>query len=65
MGKRRGGRKMATQMAATPTVYGKEAQKIVEAAKKKTSAQALKNGEKLVNYFSRFEKWGRLVNCLI
>lgn len=56
MARKKGGRKMATQMAATPTVYGKEAVKIIEAAKKKPSSQAIKNGKKLVEYFSRFEK---------
>jgi hypothetical protein len=56
--KKRRGRKMATQLAPTPTVYGEEAKKILESARKSPSEKAKKNGQKLVDYFSRFEKKG-------
>jgi hypothetical protein len=49
---------MATQLAPTPTVYGEEAKKILESARKSPSEKAKKNGQKLVDYFSRFEKKG-------
>jgi hypothetical protein len=49
-------RKMATQLAPTPTYYGEDAKKILASAKKKPSELSKKNGQKLVEYFSRIEK---------
>jgi hypothetical protein len=55
---RKGVRKLATQIAATPTIYGEEAQKIIEEAKRPPSQKALENGKKLLDYFDKIEKRG-------
>jgi hypothetical protein len=55
---RKGVRKLATQIAATPTIYGEEAKKIIEEAKRPPSQKALENGKKLLDYFDKIEKRG-------
>jgi hypothetical protein len=57
-GTRKGVRKLATQIAATPTIYGEQAKKIIEEAKKPPSQKALENGKKLLDYFDKIEKRG-------
>lgn len=55
---KKGVKKMATQIASTPTVYGEEAKKIIEAAKKIPSQRALENAQKLIQFFEKVEKRG-------
>lgn len=47
---------MATQIAATPIVKGKEALKILEEANRKPSKEAKKGAEKLVKTFEKMVK---------
>jgi len=44
---------MATQIAATPIVYGAEAKKIMRESKTKQSRKAEENARKLLNFFNR------------
>ncbi|WP_154696563.1 hypothetical protein [Clostridium botulinum] len=46
--------KITTQIAATPTLYGEEAKKVIMEAKTIPSEKAKENGQKLLNYFKRF-----------
>jgi hypothetical protein len=54
----KGVRKLYTQIAATPTIYGEQAKKILEEAKRPPSQKALENGKKLLDYFDKIEKRG-------
>ncbi len=56
--KKKGVKRMATQLRATPTVYGEEAKKILESAKKPPSQKALDNARKLIESFDKIEKRG-------
>jgi hypothetical protein len=56
MGKRKGGRKMATQMAATPTLNGRDAQRLLDSLKIKPTARSKANAKKLAQYFKDIEK---------
>ncbi len=48
-----GGRIMATQIAATPIVYGAEARKILAESKTKQSKKAEENAKKLLDFFNK------------
>lgn len=48
-----GGNGMATQIAATPVIYGREAKRILQESKSKPSEKAQENGRKLLDFFSR------------
>lgn len=57
MGNKKGKKlKMMTQIAATPTLYGEEAKKVIMEANTTPSEKAKENGEKLINYFEKFIK---------
>ncbi|MEK3792510.1 hypothetical protein MKX42_12355 [Paenibacillus sp. FSL R7-0204] len=56
MGKHKGGRKMATQMAATPTLDGRDAERLIESLKIKPTARSRANAKKLAQYFEDKEK---------
>lgn len=58
MKKKRRGKKVATQLAPTPVITGKEAKKILEAAKKQPSETAKANASKLIQFFNSIEKKG-------
>jgi hypothetical protein len=49
-------RKMATQIAATPTLKGKDAENLLNSLNKKPTANSKKNGEKLINFFKKLEE---------
>lgn len=49
-----GGIKMATQIAATPILYGKEAERVLREAKTLPSEKSKENASKLINFFKRF-----------
>lgn len=55
---KRGGIIMATQIAATPILYGEEAKKIIQEAKTMPSEKAKENAHRILNYFSKFTKKG-------
>lgn len=58
--KKRGGkRRMATQIAATPTLKGEDARRLLDSLAKKPSQESRKNGQDLINYFKSFEKKGK------
>ena len=44
--------RMATQIAATPIVYGVEARKILKEAQTKPTERAKENGKKLMEFFN-------------
>ena len=44
---------MATQIAATPILYGAEAMKVIEEIKVMPSEKSKENGRKLIEYFNR------------
>lgn len=48
-----GGEYMATQIAATPIIYGVEARKILSESKSEETTIAKENGMKLLNFFER------------
>jgi hypothetical protein len=50
---------MATQIAATPTLTGNDAKRLLNSLKKKPSVTAKKNAEELVTFFESFEKKGK------
>lgn len=56
MKKKKGGRKMATQMAATPTLEGRDAQRLIDSLKHKPTQRSKQNAKKLADYFKNFEK---------
>lgn len=59
MTRKRGGKKrMATQMAATPTLEGKDAQRLLDSLKMQTTEKSRKNAKKLMEYFKVFEEKG-------
>jgi hypothetical protein len=47
---------MATQMAATPTLEGKDAQRLLESLKSKPTARSRENAQKLAQFFKGIEK---------
>lgn len=47
---------MATQLAATPTLRGKDAEKLLNSLNKKPTENSKKNGERLVNFFKAYEE---------
>ncbi|GGG15477.1 hypothetical protein [Paenibacillus aceti] len=49
------GRIMATQMAATPTLEGRDAQRLLESLKNKPSDRSRQNAKQLISYFKEFE----------
>ncbi|WP_433943756.1 hypothetical protein [Paenibacillus sp. SN-8-1] len=55
MKRKKGGRKMATQMAATPTLEGRDAQRLLESLKQKPTDRSKQNAKNLINYFKAFE----------
>ncbi|KAF6630484.1 hypothetical protein [Paenibacillus polymyxa] len=59
MGKRKKGKLMATQIAATPTLRGNDAKKLIHSLKKKPTARSNRNGQALVDFFKAYEKKGR------
>lgn|GEM_PF-3752080 len=56
MTKRRKAKKMATQMAATPTLEGKDAQRLLDSLQVKPTAKSRENAKKLAQYFKGLEK---------
>ncbi|MFB5763554.1 hypothetical protein [Paenibacillus medicaginis] len=50
---------MATQIAATPTLKGRDAQKLINSLKKKPTMQSKKNGQMLIDYFKALEERGK------
>lgn len=48
-----GGIGMATQIAATPVIYGGEAKKILQESRTQPSKRAKENGRKLLELFSK------------
>jgi len=48
------GLKMATQIAATPIIYGEEAKKIMREAKTTQSEKSKMNAKKLTDFFSKY-----------
>ncbi|MEK4259722.1 MULTISPECIES: hypothetical protein [Paenibacillus] len=56
MGKRKGGRKMATQMAATPTLDGNDAKRLLDSLNIKATDRSRENAKKLAQYFKGIEK---------
>ncbi|WP_238653545.1 hypothetical protein [Paenibacillus piscarius] len=47
---------MATQMAATPTLDGRDAERLLESLKIKPTARSKANAKKLAQYFEDKEK---------
>ncbi len=47
---------MATQIAATPILYGKEAEKVMKEAKMPQTKKAKENAIKLMDFFNKFTK---------
>jgi len=47
---------MATQMAATPTLEGKDAQRLLDSLQVKPTAKSRENAKKLAQYFKGLEK---------
>ncbi|HBJ2614377.1 TPA: hypothetical protein LA742_002869 [Clostridium botulinum] len=46
--------KMTTQIAATPTLYGEEARKVIEEIKIMPTEKPKRNAKKLLEYFEKF-----------
>lgn len=46
---------MATQMAATPTLKGKDAKRLLDSLKSTPSVQSKQNGRKLIEFFKAIE----------
>lgn len=44
-----------TQMAATPTLYGEDAKRVIESLKHKPSEKSRENARKLIEYFDKIE----------
>ncbi|MHB0943231.1 hypothetical protein ACYCSU_16410 [Paenibacillus sp. ALE1] len=59
MNKRKKGKKMATQMAATPTLYGRDAQRLLKSLENKPTEKSRQNALKLREYFKSFEGKGK------
>jgi hypothetical protein len=49
---------MATQIAATPVLYGKEAKKVLKEAKTTQTRKSKENAQNIISYFSKFTKKG-------
>ncbi|MCM3628789.1 hypothetical protein M3194_15705 [Paenibacillus glycanilyticus] len=47
---------MATQIAATPVLRGKDAQNLLNSLNHKSSKKSIENGKKLVEYFKGVER---------
>lgn len=45
---------MTTQIAATPTLYGEEARKVIEEIKIMPTEKPKRNAKKLLEYFEKF-----------
>lgn len=58
-GRKKGGRRMATQIAATPTLKGKDAQRLLDSLKHKPTEKSKQNARYLVEYFKAFENKGK------
>lgn len=56
--KEQGGFFMATQIAATPILYGSEAKRVLSEVKVAPSSKAKENAKKLLEYFSKFTSEG-------
>ncbi|WP_179090124.1 hypothetical protein MHI37_16055 [Paenibacillus sp. FSL H8-0548] len=56
MAKKKGGKKMATQIAATPILKGKDAQNLLNSLNDRATEKSKANGKKLVNFFKAMEK---------
>lgn len=52
----KGGIRMATQIMATPILYGKEAQKVLKEVKTMPSEKSKENGKKLLELFKSVVK---------
>lgn len=44
-----------TQIMATPTLEGEDAERLLESLKFKPTEKSIKNGEELVEFFKKFE----------
>lgn len=49
---------MATQMAPTPTLRGKDAQAVIEQLKRKPTPEQIRAAEKRSDFFKRIRKKG-------
>lgn len=54
----KGWRKMATQLQPTPTLYGKDAQAVLEQIKKKPTREQKRMAEERRAFFARIKKEG-------
>lgn len=50
---------MATQIMATPTLYGEEARKVIEEIKIMPTEKSKRNAKKLLEYFESFISEGK------
>lgn len=48
-------RKSKTQLAATPTLHGEDARRLLNSVRNKPTQRSIENRKKLINYFKRFE----------
>jgi hypothetical protein len=55
MGLREVKRISKTQMAATPTLYGEDAERLIESLKNKPTEKSRENAKKLIEYFDKIE----------
>ena len=54
----RGGRKMATQLQPTPTLYGKDAEAVLEQIRKKPTKEQKRKVEERKAFFAAIKKKG-------
>lgn len=54
----KGGRKMATQLQPTPTLYGKDAEAVLEQIRKKPTKEQKKRSEERKAFFAAIKKKG-------
>lgn len=55
---RKGGRKMATQLQPTPTLYGKDAEELLKQIQKKPSQESLRKAKERSSFFAKIKKRG-------
>lgn len=54
----KGGRKMATQLQPTPTLYGKDAEAVIDQIKKKPTPDQLRRARERSDFFKEIKKKG-------
>lgn len=57
--KKRRGKMMATQIAATPTLKGQDAKRLLDSLNYQPTENSRKNGQKLIAFFQNLEKKGK------